>query len=322
MTISGAGTTGVHHITAIAKDARRNLDFYTRVLGLRLVKKTVNFDDPGTYHLYFGDRLGNPGTILTFFPWANARRGVEGAGQTTSTAFAVPQGSLGFWQDRLAAKGVDVDTRERPFGLDRLRFRDPDGLSLELVEEEDHEAADPWTGNGVAAELAIRSFHSVTLVERAVEPTARLLTEQLGFTAAGDDRERYRFEAAGGAPARRVEIVHDASAPAGLVAGGSVHHVAWRVPDDAAQNRTRQRLLDAGLQVTPVVDRQYFRSIYFREPGGALFEVATDPPGFTWDEPADELGGELKLPPWYEPHRARIESVLPPLDPQPAATES
>ena len=153
MTIPGAGTTGVHHITAIAKDARRNLDFYTRVLGLRLVKKTVNFDDPGTYHLYFGDRLGNPGTILTFFPWANARRGVEGAGQTTSTAFAVPQGSLGFWQDRLAAEGVDVDTRERPFGLDRLRFRDSDGLSLELVEEEVHEAADPWTGNGVGTDI-------------------------------------------------------------------------------------------------------------------------------------------------------------------------
>jgi glyoxalase family protein len=327
---------GIHHVTAIATDAQTNLDFYAGVLGLRLVKKTVNFDDPGTYHLYYGDETGRPGTILTFFPWPFARRGSRGSGQATVTAFSVPEGSLGFWRRRLAAQGIVVEDPHRRFDEEVLTLLDPDGLKLELVAVADTGGAGPppWADGPVEARHAVRGFHSVTLVEARSEATAELLTAGMGFRRTAEAGRRVRFEAA--APAAdaggeaesgtRVDVVESPETAPGHVAAGTVHHVAFRVAGDGEQLALRERLLTRGLHVTPVQERHYFRSIYFREPGGVLFEIATDPPGFTVDEPVAELGGALRLPPWLEGHRARIEAELPPLaapapiaDPAPAA---
>lgn len=303
---------GLHHVTAIASDPRRNLDFYAEVLGLRLVKRTVNFDDPGTYHLYYGNEAGQPGTILTFFPWPLARRGSRGVGQVTVTAFSVPQGSLGFWLERLTASGITVEeTGERLEEEEVLTLLDPDGLKLELVAHAGAEERPPWEGGGVPAEHAIRGFYSVSLAEQGYEATATLLTEVMGFTLVAESGNRFRFDAGDGGAGARVDVICVPAAPYGRVAAGSVHHVAFRVADEEAQDEWRRRLIEAGRDVTPVLDRQYFKSIYFREPGGVLFEIATDPPGFTRDEPLDTLGSVLKLPPWLEPHRQRIEDTLP-----------
>jgi glyoxalase family protein len=299
---------GLHHVTAIASDPQRNLDFYAGVLGLRLVKRTVNFDDPGTYHFYFGNELGEPGTLLTFFPWPGARRGIAGAGQIRRTALSVPQEALGFWRDRLRSQNVDVEPVTHGDG-ELLRLRDPDGLELELVA--DPAAAQlPATHSGpVPEEAAIRSLFGVTLVEADLERTARQLEETLGFRHLGDTAGGVRYSA-GGEHGRVVELRAASEGP-GRIAAGSVHHVAFRVPDDATQQAWRGKVADAGLSVTPVIDRNYFHSIYFREPGGVLFEIATDPPGFTVDEPAAELGTTLRLPPQYESRRSQIEATLP-----------
>ncbi|MFP3941752.1 MAG: ring-cleaving dioxygenase [Thermoanaerobaculia bacterium] len=313
-----APIAGIHHVTAIATDPRRTLDFYTRVLGLRLVKRTVNFDDPGTYHLYFGDDLGRPGTVLTFFPWPLARRGIRGVGQATATAFSVPAGSLGFWQERLRGEGVAVEEPAERFGGEEgFAFQDPDGLKLELVAHEGADERPGWGRGPLPAEHAIRGFHSVTLSEQGYQATAELLTQVLGFRLVAEEGSRSRFEAGDGGPGARVDVHCAPSAPFGRVAAGSVHHVAWRVADEEAQAAWRERLAARGLNVTPVLDRQYFRSIYFREPGGVLFEIATDRPGFTLDESPDALGEALKLPPWLEPRRAEIEDALPELRPEP-----
>jgi glyoxalase family protein len=307
---------GIHHVTAIATDAQTNLDFYTGVLGLRLVKRTVNFDDPGTWHLYYGDATGRPGTILTFFPWPLARRGSRGAGQATATAFAVPAGSLDFWRRRLAGEGIVVDDPHRRFDEEVLTFLDPDGLKLELVEDPGAAGRPPWADGPLPDRHAVRGFHSVTLAERRLAATADLLTAGLGFRPAGEEGRRFRFAAGGtaaGEAGSRVDLVVSPEEPPGRVAAGTVHHVAWRTADDAAQLAWRADLLARGLGVTPVQERQYFRSIYFREPGGVLFEIATDGPGFTLDEPAAELGSALRLPPWLEPRRDRIAAALPPL---------
>jgi glyoxalase family protein len=304
---------GIHHVTAIATDPRRNLAFYTEVLGLRLVKKTVNFDDPGTYHLYYGDDLGRPGTILTFFPWPLAVRGSRGVGQVTVTSVAVPAGSLGFWAERLAADGIVAEETEERLGEEVLTFLDPDGLKLELVAAREAAGRPGWQGGPVPPEHAVRGVHSVTLTEQGYEATAALLTTVLGFEKVAEAGNRFRFEAPGGGSGARVDVLCTPAAPYGRIAAGSVHHVAFRVADEAAQREWRERLVTAGLDVTPVLDRQYFRSIYFREPGGVLFEIATDPPGFTLDEAPEELGSGLELPPWLERHRERIESTLPAL---------
>jgi len=304
---------GIHHVTAIATDPQANVDFYAGVLGLRLVKKTVNFDDPGTYHLYYGDATGRPGTILTFFPWPYARRGTRGTGQATVTAFSVPDGSLGFWRERLGASGEAHDEPARRLDEEVLTLLDPDGLKLELVAHAGAAEAEPWDGGPVPAEHAIRGFHGVTLAEQGYEATAELLTASMGFELAGETGNRFRFVAAGEGPGRVVDVLCSPDLPPGRVAAGTVHHVAFRAADDADQLARRQALADRGLDVTPVLDRQYFHSIYFREPGGVLFEIATDPPGFTLDEPPEELGSALRLPPWLEPHRERIEATLPPL---------
>ncbi len=307
---------GIHHVTAIAGDPQRNVDFYTAILGLRLVKLTVNFDDPGTYHLYYGDEQGQPGTILTFFPWPGARRGRPGPGQVAATSFLVPEGTLGYWQERLQRAGATVQQRERRFEHDALPFLDPDFLQLELVADPRAADIDPWQNGPVAPEQAIRGFHGATLWESDPGLTVDLLTTTMGFRLEAEDGPRSRFRAGRDGrpgPGAVVDVVHIPGDEPGRVAAGSVHHIAWRTADDEQQLAWRRALSARGLHVTPVMDRQYFRSIYYREPGGVLFEIATDPPGFLWDESLAELGSHLKLPPWLEPRRAEIERVLPEL---------
>jgi glyoxalase family protein len=306
----GQAIPGIHHVTAIAGDPQRNLDFYAGMLGLKLVKLTVNYDDPGTYHLYYGDAQGRPGTILTFFPWPGARKGRVGSGQIRSIAFSIPRHSAEFWLDRLGGHGV-VHEEHALFGERVLSFADPDGLRLELIAGSD--PREGYAGGAAPPEHAIRGIHGVTLAEEGYERTAALLTSTMGFRKTAEEGNRFRFETgAGGAGATAdVECVPDLSP--GRVSAGSVHHVAWRTPDDAGQVAWHDTIADAGLNVTPVIDRKYFHSIYFREPGGVLFEIATDPPGFAVDEPAGQLGTRLMLPPWLEPHRAELEKVLPPL---------
>ena len=301
---------GIHHITAIATDAQRNHDFYTRTLGLRLVKRTVNFDDPGTYHFYFGDAQGRPGTILTFFPWAGSPRGRRGASEVSATSFAIPPGSSAAWIERLAAANVVTRREGERFGVPVIAFEDPDGMPLELIETAQ---AEPPVAGRDAAPLDIAGFHSATLQLRSRERTEALLTETLGMEPGGEDEGRRRFRCVANGIASLVDTLESPDAgPAGLAAG-SVHHIAWRTQDDASQAEWLMRLTRLGLNVTPVQDRQYFHSIYFREPGGILFEIATDPPGFATDETPGHLGEALRLPPWLEPARSRIEASLPPL---------
>jgi glyoxalase family protein len=304
-----ASLLGIHHVTAITGDAQRNVDFYVGLLGLRMVKKTVNFDDPGSYHLYYGDELGRPGSVMTFFVWPGAPRGRQGPGQVGATAFSIPAGSLAWWAERLEAAGARVDRASRRLGDEVLAFADPDGMRLELVAPARADPRVPWAGGGVPGEHAIRGFHSVTLSLFGQEETARLLTGTMGFRPAGSDGPRARFEIgeAGGV----VDLVAEPDAPPGQIAAGTVHHVAWRTPDDASQLAWRETVARAGCDVTPVLDRQYFHSIYFREPGGVLFEIATDLPGFTVDEPAERLGSALRLPQRLEPLRAELEVRLP-----------
>ncbi|HSR68184.1 MAG TPA: ring-cleaving dioxygenase [Acidobacteriota bacterium] len=300
---------GIHHVTAIAKDAQLNIDFYVGVLGLRLVKKTVNFDDPGTYHFYYGDGQGRPGTILTFFPWRTVGRGRSGSGETAATAFAVPDGQLGFWEERLQANDVAVK-RARRLQEDLLSFRDPEGTSLELVGSDEDQDFQPWADSPVPPAHAIRGFHSVTLRLAGLEGTAQLLRDTMGFREEGEEEGRLRLRGAGDRAAL-VDLVPAPGQTRAALGAGSVHHVAWRVPDQNQQEAWRSQLEDSGYNVTPILDRNYFRSIYFREPGGVLFEFATDPPGFTADEPLDQLGRSLKLPKWLEKARPQIEQALP-----------
>ncbi|MGE3661541.1 MAG: ring-cleaving dioxygenase [Pseudonocardia sp.] len=303
---------GLHHVTAIAGDPQRNVDFYTRVLGLRLVKRTVNFDAPDTYHLYYGDTAGNPSTLLTFFPWADVPAGRQGAGLTTATAFSVPGESLGWWQRRLAELGVDAGAPVSRDGEEVLTLRDPDGLVIDLVAAPG-DARSGWDGAAdVPAEHAVRGLHAVTLSEAALEPTQRMLADLLGMKLAGEDGDRTRFTMGAG-DGTAVDVLADVRRY-GLQAGGTVHHIAFRVRDRATQEAWRRQLVELGVPVTDIRDRQYFTSIYFREPGGVLFEIATDEPGFTVDEPLLELGRALKLPPWLEPSREQIEAALPPLE--------
>lgn len=304
--------TGLHHITAMASDARRNVDFYTRVLGLRFVKKSVNQDDPGTYHLYYGDYPASPGTILTFFPWANLQRGRPGTGQAYATAFSVPRGSLVFWNKRLADLDLGHLPTETRFGRDALALLDPDGLRLELVEaDDDSRPATPSTQ--IPAEFAIRGFHSSTLALSSAKATEDLLTTTMGYRLLGTEGNRRRFEAGTGGPGTFVDILVDPKLPRGLNGAGTIHHVAFRVPDDATQIAAHDAIAERGLHISPVIDRAYFKSIYYREPAGVLFEIATDGPGFTIDEPVEHLGEKLSLPPRLEPHREAIEAALPSL---------
>ena len=305
--------SGIHHVTAIAGKPDRNLAFYTRILGLRFVKKTVNFDDPGTYHFYYGDEAGTPGTILTFFPWEHAAAGRSGIGQTFETAFRVPAGSIAYWAQRLVEKGVKHNSPTKRFDQPLLELTDPDGMSLALVGVEGAEAEGAWSHGEVPAEHAIRGFHGVTLLLRDGAATAAVLTSVLGFAEAGREASTARFRArapVGGV----VDIRAVGDFLAAHMGRGSVHHVAFRARDDAEQAAMARKLTQAhDLHVTEQKDRQYFRSVYFREPGGVLFEIATDAPGFTIDEPLAGLGKDLKLPPFLESARNRIEAALPAL---------
>jgi len=304
---------GLHHITAIASDPRRNLAFYTGVLGLRLVKRTVNFDDPRTYHFYYGDRVGTPGSILTFFPWTGLQRGRAGTGQASATAFSVGPDALPFWEDHLHAHGVATSARASRFGDSVLTFADPDGLGLELVATREPDGRPPWAHPDIPLEHAIRGFHSVTLAVRDATPTAHLLTATMGCRELRREGHRVRYTVAHGGPGTFVDLVADPSLPRGRHGTGTVHHVAFRTPDGDAQRVARLELLVLGYEVSPLLDRNYFQSIYYREPDGILLEIATDSPGFAVDEPVASLGTALKLPALYEPHRAEIEAALPKL---------
>jgi glyoxalase family protein len=306
---------GIHHVTAIASNPQQNIDFYTGFLGLRMVKLTVNFDDPESYHLYYGDSSGNPGTILTFFAWPGAPRGRRGVGQATTTSFSIPANSVDYWIDRFGEHDIAFQGPELRFDEEVLTFSDPDGLQLELVAHANTPELRPWSEGSVPPEYAPRGFRGVTLSEVTLGGTEPLLTEVMGFRRMGEDKGRIRFEAEGEAAGRIVELLPEPGWLPGRVAVGTIHHVAWRARDDDDQQEWREEIGNVGLSVTQVMDRKYFRSIYFREPGGVLFEIATDPPGFTVDEPVEGLGSDLMLPSWMEPNRAQIERRLPPLVP-------
>jgi glyoxalase family protein len=301
---------GIHHITAFASDPQANVDFYQQVLGQRLVKTTVNFDDPGTYHLYYGDEAGSPGTILTFFPWVGARRGQRGRGETGAVAYAIRRESLDFWRAHLATCGVAVQDGGERFGAPVLTFEDPDGTPLELIASDPPEPVRVWQAGPIPAEHAPRGFHGLTLWVSRPEATANVLTGIMGFRLVGQEDNRQRYVSAG-APGSHVDLLIQPELARGQMGAGSVHHVAFRAQDDAEQLEYQQRIAQGGLHVTEVRDRQYFHSIYFREPAGVLFEIATDGPGFLIDEPVDQLGTSLKLPPWLEPQRDTISRVLP-----------
>lgn len=300
---------GLHHITAIAGNAKRNYDFYTRILGLRMVKKTVNFDDPGTYHFYFGDEVGSPGSILTFFPWEGIAAGTPGSGQATEVVYAVPPKSLDFWLARLAAYKVKVEDSGKRFGDEYVSFKDPDGLPLTLLVPGTNDDRVGWQTDEVNAAVAIRGFHSVTLTLRNRAATAQVL-ELLGYAPIGEDKNRYRYATQAIETAAIVDIL-EVNDGRGVNAAGTIHHIAFRVKDEATQMAIRDKIVKAGYQITPKIDRNYFYSVYFREPNGVLFEIATDNPGFAIDETVAELGTHLMLPAQYEGNRARIEKVLP-----------
>lgn len=311
---------GIHHVTAIAGNSIRNFDFYTRTLGLRFVKKTVNFDDPGTYHFYYGDETGTPGSILTFFPWEDAAQGRGGVGQTQQTAFRVPVGSLGYWTQRLIEKGITHDAPEKRFGEWLLSFVDPDGMSLALIGTAEAGAEKGWSNGDVPTEHAIRGFHGVTLLIEDAAKTGAILTDVFGFERAGQEGSITRYRVPGLTQGAVVDIYEAKGFLPGRQGRGSVHHIAFRAADDAEQAAMVDKLIKThGMRPTEQRDRNYFRSVYFREPGGILFEIATDIPGFTVDEPVETLGQALKLPAFLEAHRSEIERVLPSLEKEKAA---
>lgn len=303
---------GIHHITAIASDPQANIDFYTHVLGLRFAKRTVNFDDPSTYHLYYGDRTGRPGTAITFFAWPGARRGARGTGQVIATSFAVPRNSLDYWKARFEEQHVFSEGLPARFDAAALRFTDPDGLLLELIESAQLDDVDLKFESGVPMEFAIHGFHTPTLEVNCAKKTEAVL-ELLGFELAEEEDSRRRFTVNPKSTGASVDLVERADGRLGVNSAGTVHHIAFRCAGEKEQLRWQKKIADLGLRVTPVIDRFYFHSIYFREPGGMLFEIATEGPGFTADESAAHLGEKLKLPPQYEQHRAEIERVLPPI---------
>ncbi|WP_121356946.1 ring-cleaving dioxygenase [Flavisolibacter nicotianae] len=302
---------GLHHITAIAGEAQRNYTFYTKILGLRLVKKTVNFDDPGTYHFYYGDEIGTPGSILTFFPWEGIQKGRAGAGMATEIGYSVAKGSLPFWAKRFGEQKVKHQLVAERMGEQFLSFEDPDGLMLNLIETGTTDNRQPWETKDVPADVATKGFHSIVLTVRNSTATAKVLTDIFGYRLVAQEGNRYRFVTDAIATANIVDLVEEPNGSMGINAGGTNHHVAFRVKDDEILMAFREKVQAAGLQITEKIDRNYFYSLYFREPGGILFEIASDNPGFATDESVAELGTHLMLPPQYEKSRRQIEDVLP-----------
>jgi len=305
---------GIHHVTCIAGNAQENLDFYVTLLGMRLVKKSVNQDAPDTYHLFYADRVGTPGTDFTFFPWPNMGAGRQGTGLTVEVSFAVPPGSLEYWQDRFQEAGVEYGTLERRFAEGTLPLKDPHGLPLALVETDDDRSFVPWENSPVPADCQLRGMHAVRLWERQLAPTEALLTQLMGFTSHGAEDGWHRYGAEGGGSGKLIEIKQLPDERRGEWGTGAVHHVAWRVNDSDEQMQLRERIAGAGLRPTPQIDRFWFKSVYYKEPGGVLFELATDGPGFDRDEDMEHLGEQLILPPWLEPNRKEIEAALPSLE--------
>ncbi|MBF4485080.1 ring-cleaving dioxygenase [Flavobacterium sp. CSZ] len=302
---------GLHHITGIAGDAKRNFNFYANILGLRFIKKTVNFDDPGTYHFYFGDEVGSAGTILTFFPWGEGiQQGRKGSGMATEIGYSVSKGSLDFWQKRFEKYNVIYNKPAEKFGEKYLTFLDPDGLKLELIESKTADNRKPWETDEVKEDVATKGFHNITLTLNNIKATAAILTEIFGYKLIDQDVNRYRYATTAVENASIVDLVELTDEKKGIVANGSVHHVAFRVQNDEILMHFREKIEAYGLSITPQIDRQYFHSLYFREPGGVLFEIATDNPGFTVDESLEELGQNLKLPEQYESQRSSIEKHL------------
>jgi glyoxalase family protein len=318
---------GLHHVTAIAGPAQENLDFYSGVLGMRLVKRSVNQDDPGTYHLFYADAEGHPGTDLTFFPWAQMAPSREGHGLSSEVSLAVPPGSLEFWSQRLEKNGVALLPLESRFGRATLPLRDPHGLRVALVENEESLAtAEPvhgggglgrlftsWKGSPIPEQHQIRGLESARLVERDLVRSSSFLTNAMGFTEAGTENGWHRYSVAGGKSGAYIDLREDPTSNRGAWGTGSIHHLAWRVDDERHQDEVRTSVREGGSRPTPVIDRFWFKSVYFPEPGGVLFELATDGPGFAVDEDPERLGESLVLPPWLEPERASIEAVLPTL---------
>jgi catechol 2,3-dioxygenase-like lactoylglutathione lyase family enzyme len=316
------GLRGIHHVTAIAGDPQRNIDFYADALGLRLVKLTVNYDDPGSYHLYYGDAVGHPGTILTFFAWPGGLRGRRGTGQIAAISLSIPPEAVNYWQERLQQRGIAVEEPGVRFGEQVLALRDPDGLALELVAHPAARERSGWEAGPVPAAHAIRGVHAVTLWEEDSALTSRFVHETLGFRPIVEEGDTVRYDVSAGGPGTLVNVRRAPDVARGMVAVGTVHHVAWRTPSDEEQLAWRERIAALGAHVTHVLDRQYFHSIYFHEPGGVLFEIATDPPGFTVDEPPERLGTSLRLPAWLEPQRAAIERELPSVQLPSVATQA
>jgi glyoxalase family protein len=306
---------GLHHVTAISGPAQENLDFYSGVLGMRLVKKSVNQDDPGTYHLFYADAVGHPGSDLTFFPWAHLAPPRAGHGLSTEVSLAVPSDSLGFWGSRLERYGAPIEPVETRFGSRVLPLVDPHGMRVALVETPEAQARDftPWEQSPVPVGCQIRGLEGARLLERDLEPTTAFLTGVLGFTHVGTEGGWHRYGVAGGGSGRYVDVQAAPDARRGAWGVGSIHHLAWRVDDGGHQLDVRQRVDDAGRRPTPVIDRFWFQSVYFLEPGGVLFELATDGPGFSVDEDPAHLGESLVLPPWLESQRSAIASELPTL---------
>lgn len=303
--------SGIHHITAIAGNAQRNYDFYTRTLGLRFVKKTVNFDDPGTYHFYYGNENGDPGTILTFFPWEGIVGGRVGPGMATEIGVSVAADSLNFWKNRFEELKVPHGEISERLGEVYLPFQDPDGLKLELIASKYGDDRQGWGTGAVGSDVATKGFHSVTLTLRSIRPTATILTDIFGYELKEQEGGRYRFVTDSAANAGVIDLLEAPDMARGLNGGGTNHHVAFRVPNEAVQMEFRKKIASKGLNITPKINRDYFYSLYFREPGGVLFEIATDNPGFTVDEPLNELGTHLKLPVQHEHLRAELEKSLP-----------
>lgn len=303
-------TSGIHHISAIVGHPQENIDFYAGVLGLRMVKQTVNFDDPGTYHLYFGNNEGKPGTIITFFPWANAFQGEIGDGQVGVTSYAIPRGALEFWKDRFKKFKISY-TMERRFSEESIRFQDPHGLVLEMVERDEGET-NIWTFGGINPVVAVKGFAGATLYSSQPEQTAHLLESVMGLERIGEEGETIRFQSS--APLGNVIDLKKTSGKRGRMGVGTVHHIAWRAEDDQDQLEWREYVRSNGYGVTPVRDRNYFNAIYFREHGEILFEIATDPPGFAHDESPGEMGEKLMLPEQYENMRDRIKRKLIPIE--------
>ena len=313
---------GLHHVTAICSNPQKNIDFYSKLLGLRLVKLTVNFDDPTTYHLYYGDKIGQPGTILTFFPWANAPKGYRGTSQVITTSFLVPENSLYYWKDRLKSNDICFEGPTKRFDDDEqvITLYDPDGLELELVAHSSAKENDErfWKDGPISYENGIRGFYSVSLSEEGYERTSEILNE-LGYKMIKNEGNRFRFQLEDSQSttttgAKILDVLCLPYTSSGMIGIGTVHHIAFRTPSDENQTSIRKNIIKIGLNPTPVIDRTYFHSVYFREPGGILFEIATDPPGFTLDQKVEDLGEKLMLPKWLEPIREKLEKVLPKIE--------